>query len=62
MGCVLCAIAPSEEEAERVYEDRGLLAITPLRPMAPIHLLLFPKEHVADLPTFLLEHVPAPAS
>lgn len=57
MDCVLCAIARDDEAAERIYEDNGVLAVTPLRPMAPIHVLLFPKVHVADLPTFLLEHV-----
>jgi histidine triad (HIT) family protein len=35
------------------------IALTPLRSMAPIHVLLFSKEHVADLPTILIEHVPA---
>lgn len=57
LDCVLCGIARGEEAAERVYEDVGVLAVTPLRPMAPIHVLLFPKHHVADLPTYLLEQV-----
>jgi len=59
MDCVLCGIAQGDEAAERVYEDARVLAVTPLRPMAPVHVLLFPREHVADLPTFLLEDVSA---
>lgn len=30
-----------------------MLAIAPLRPAAPVHILLFPREHLTDLPALL---------
>ncbi|MBE8147301.1 HIT domain-containing protein [Brevibacterium casei] len=53
MTCILCAIANGTEEAEIIFEDDDCLAITPLRPMTPAHVLLFPREHATDLPSYL---------
>ena len=53
MTCILCAIASGAEPAEVIFEDADCMAITPLRRMAPAHVLLFPRAHVADLPSYL---------
>jgi histidine triad (HIT) family protein len=53
MTCILCAIAGGEEPAEVHFEDARCMAIKPLRPMAPVHVLLFPRMHVADLLSYL---------
>lgn len=54
MPCVLCDIADGHETADVVYEDRECMGVSPLRLMAPVHVLLFPRAHFADLPTFLV--------
>jgi histidine triad (HIT) family protein len=51
--CILCRIAEGAEPATLLHEDADVIAITPLRSMAPVHVLVFPREHVRDLPTLL---------
>lgn len=53
MTCILCAIASGAEPAAVHFEDADCMAITPLRLMAPTHVLLFPRMHVVDLPSYL---------
>lgn len=53
MTCILCDVADGTESAEIIYGDPEFLAITPLRVMAPTHVLLFPRAHYPDLPCYL---------
>lgn len=53
MTCTLCAIAVGNEPANVSYEGDDILAIAPLRPSARVHILIFPREHLADLPALL---------
>lgn len=53
MTCVLCDVAAGMQTATILYEDGDCVAITPLRPMAPTHVLLFPRFHHEDLPCYL---------
>lgn len=50
---MLCAIAARREPATFHHEDDEVVAIDPLRPMAPVHVLLFPRRHAPDLPALL---------
>lgn len=43
--CVFCNIAAGEILSEKIYEDDRLLAFADIRPIAPGHTLLIPKEH-----------------
>jgi histidine triad (HIT) family protein len=47
--CLFCRIASGEIPSRKVYEDDRFLAFEDISPQAPTHLLLIPKEHVADL-------------
>lgn len=53
MECVLCKVDSKEERAAILFENHEFLGIAPLRPMAPIHVLLFPRSHYDDLPSYL---------
>jgi histidine triad (HIT) family protein len=46
MTCVFCRIARGETPARIVWEDDRFLAFLDVRPIAPGHLLLIPREHV----------------
>jgi len=46
-GCIFCRIVAGEIPSEKVYEDQELLGFRDIRPAAPHHLLLIPKEHIA---------------
>lgn len=44
--CLFCQIANRQRPAEIVAESNGLLAVKDIRPQAPVHLLIFPVEHL----------------
>lgn len=48
-NCIFCKIVAKQIPADIVYEDEELLAFRDIRPAAPVHLLLIPKQHVATL-------------
>ncbi|MEN2982612.1 MAG: histidine triad nucleotide-binding protein [Thermus sp.] len=49
MDCVFCRIIRGELPSRKVYEDEGFVAFHDIRPKAPVHVLVVPKEHVAKL-------------
>lgn len=48
-GCIFCKIAAHSVPSEIVFEDDLVVAFKDLRPLAPVHLLIVPKRHIADL-------------
>ncbi|HEY7588643.1 MAG TPA: HIT domain-containing protein [Thermoplasmata archaeon] len=42
-------VLPEKIAVERVYEDDRVLAFRSPQPMAPIHVLVIPKEHVESI-------------
>lgn len=48
-NCIFCKIIAKQIPAEIVYKDNDFLAFKDIRPAAPVHLLLIPKQHVATL-------------
>ncbi|MDF2692660.1 MAG: Histidine triad protein [Labilithrix sp.] len=49
MGCLFCNILEKKVPATVVYEDDHALAFRDLRPVAPTHVLVIPKEHIAAI-------------
>ena len=47
--CIFCKIVKKEIPAEIVYEDEDIIAFNDINPKAPLHILLIPKKHIADL-------------
>ena len=47
--CIFCKIARGDVPAKIVYRDRDAVAIEDLSPQAPVHLLVLPVEHFADV-------------
>lgn len=48
-GCLFCRIVAREVPAQVVHEDDAVLAFRDARPVAPFHVLVIPKRHVASL-------------
>lgn len=48
-NCIFCKIAKKELPADFVYEDDAVLAFRDIHPLAPVHLLVIPKEHYSSL-------------
>jgi len=46
--CIFCRIASGEVQAQEVDETDQVLAFRDMSPQAPTHVLLIPKQHLAD--------------
>ena len=44
--CLFCRIAGKEIPAKIVFEDAHILAFEDVKPQAPVHILIIPKEHI----------------
>ena len=44
--CLFCKIAAGEIPSKKGYEDDQILAFYDIAPMAPVHVLVIPKEHI----------------
>jgi histidine triad (HIT) family protein len=47
--CLFCGIVARTVPAQIVHEDDDVLVFTDIRPVAPFHVLVIPKTHVASL-------------
>jgi len=47
--CVFCKIVSGDIPAEVVAEGEGWLAFRDLDPKAPVHVLVVPRQHLADI-------------
>ena len=47
--CLFCKIAAGQIPSTKVYEDETVLAFRDIAPMAPTHILVIPKTHIADV-------------
>ena len=47
--CLFCKIAAGEIPSNKLYEDDSVFAFYDIAPQAPVHFLVIPKRHLADL-------------
>lgn len=47
--CIFCKIVNGEIPSTKVYEDESVIAFKDLNPQAPIHILVIPKKHYANV-------------
>ncbi len=48
-GCIFCRIANHEIPVKAVYEDDSIIAFPDANPVAPVHVLVIPKEHIPGI-------------
>ena len=58
-GCPFCRIVAGDAPAEVVHSSDHVLGFRDTRPVAPVHLLLIPKEHVESMAELEEEHAGA---
>jgi histidine triad (HIT) family protein len=46
MDCLFCKIINGDIPSNKVYEDDKMLAFHDISPMAPVHVVMIPKEHI----------------
>lgn len=49
MTCLFCRIVAGELPARIVYQDDTFVAFHDVNPVAPVHVLIVPREHIATL-------------
>ena len=47
--CLFCSIVSGKVPADRVLETPRTIAFRDINPQAPVHVLVIPKQHLADL-------------
>ena len=56
--CIFCKIVRGDIPCKKVYEDDDILAFHDINPIAPVHFMVIPKQHVASLDHVDLSHAP----
>ncbi|MGE5404022.1 MAG: HIT domain-containing protein, partial [Candidatus Saccharibacteria bacterium] len=47
--CLFCKIINKEIGSSIVFEDERIMAIHDIKPLTPVHILIIPKKHLANL-------------
>ncbi|GHU39718.1 histidine triad nucleotide-binding protein [Spirochaetia bacterium] len=47
--CIFCKISEGKISAKKIFEDDELLAFEDAAPQAPVHFLVIPKKHIANI-------------
>jgi histidine triad (HIT) family protein len=47
--CLFCGIVEGKIKGDIVYQDESLVAFRDINPKAPVHLLIIPRKHIANL-------------
>ena len=55
-NCLFCKIVRGQIPSSKVYEDADILAFHDIHPIAPVHFMIIPKQHVASLAETNMSH------
>lgn len=47
--CLFCKIVRKEIPSQIIYEDERVMAFKDINPLAPVHYLIIPKEHLTNV-------------
>lgn len=47
--CVFCKIVEKKIDAKIVFENKEIIAFNDIKPLAPVHVLIIPKKHIASI-------------
>jgi histidine triad (HIT) family protein len=59
--CVFCRVIAGELPSREAYSGALTYAFHDMRPVAPVHVLVVPREHIADATEVGEEHAPVMA-
>lgn len=49
MDCIFCKIIEGSIPSKKVFENEHVIVIHDIQPVAPTHVLIIPKKHIASL-------------
>lgn len=47
--CIFCKIIDKKIDAQVVFENKEIIAFKDIHPLAPVHILIIPKKHIASI-------------
>lgn len=56
VDCIFCKIAAGNIPSKTLYEDEDVIVFHDIRPLAKVHFLIVPKEHIETLKDCTAEH------
>lgn len=56
--CIFCRIAAGRAKSDIVYQDEKVVAFHDIRPIAPVHVIIIPREHIARVADLTDEQLP----
>jgi len=56
--CVFCGIIDKKIPSTIVYEDDKVIAFNDIKPVAPVHVIIVPKKHIASINDLTPEDAP----
>lgn len=57
MDCIFCKIIEGVIPAKSVMETDNCIVLNDIAPKAPVHQLIIPKKHIADIREFSVEDI-----
>lgn len=58
-GCIFCKIIAGQAAGEIIYRDDLVTAFQDIHPVAPVHILIVPNEHISSVNEVRPEDEPA---
>ena len=58
MDCVFCQIVAGNIPSDTLYQDEEVIAFRDINPLAPTHVLIIPKRHIATLAQLTDDEMP----
>jgi histidine triad (HIT) family protein len=55
-NCIFCKIVRGEIPSRKIYEDEDIFAFDDIHPLAPVHFMIIPKQHIASLAESDMSH------
>lgn len=56
--CIFCRIADGKIKSNILYQDNEVVAFPDINPLAPTHILIIPRKHVASLAEMSADDAP----
>ncbi len=48
-ACIFCKIIANEIPSKKIYEDDDVIVFNDIKPIAPVHFMIVPKQHIVSL-------------
>ena len=55
-NCLFCKIVRGDIASRKIFEDADIFAFHDIHPLAPVHFMIIPKQHIASLADCDISH------